>query len=474
MALDKEIGNRAARAGLWYTCGNILVKGCVFLSLPIFTRLLTTADFGIYNTYIAYEQILTAILGLGFYATIKNAKLDYGQKFEEYLSAVLSLSLIVLSFVLVAVNLSYHIIAEMLGFSRFITNCLILQAYGAYLLHFYGTRLNVDFEFKPYLIMTFFNGIGNVVCSILLILFVFPSERYLGRIFGSAIPLIVIAIVVTVILLGRGRRFYELGYWRYALAIGLPLIPHVLSQSLLSQFDRIMISDAVGPSEAGIYSYIYTLCTILTIISSSLESAWAPWVYLMLNEKRENDIRKASKSYIAFFTLLTIGFMCIMPEMIKLIAENEYWQGVGLLFPLSIGNYFVFLYSFPVMIEYYHKKTSYISIGTVAAAALNVVLNYILINIFGYCAAAYTTMVAYMFLFMFHWIMARRFGGNIIYGSRDYLFGLGAVLFMGVLLAAIQLFVILSIVVRYVLIVIIILVLTRHKEMLLSIIRKRG
>lgn len=473
MTSDKEIGNRAARAGMWYTLGNILVKGCVFLSLPIFTRILTTADFGIYNTYIAYEQILTAILGLGFYATIKNAKLDYGKRFDEYLSAVVSLSLIVLSFVLVVVNLLYPIIARMLGFSRLITNCLILQAFGAYLLHFYGTRLNVDFEFKSYLAMTFFNGIGNIVCSILLILFVFPSERYLGRIFGSATPLIIIAIAVTIILLGKGKKIYELGYWRYALTIGLPLIPHVLSQSLLSQFDRIMISNMVGSSESGIYSYIYTLCTILTVISSSLESAWAPWVYWMLNDKRENEIRKVSQNYIAFFTLVTIGFMCIMPEMIKLIAGNEYWQGVGLLFPLSIGNYFVFLYSFPVTIEYYHKKTFYISIGTVATATLNVVLNYVLIDIFGYYAAAYTTMIAYMLLFLFHWILARKFGGNI-YGVRNYLLGLAVVLLMGIILATIQSFAVMSIVVRYSLIAIILIVLLKKKDMLLNIIMKRG
>lgn len=67
----EEMGKSAVKAGLWYTIGNIALKGCAFLTLPVFTRLLSTSDFGVYNAYIAYEQIFTAILGVGFYGTIK-------------------------------------------------------------------------------------------------------------------------------------------------------------------------------------------------------------------------------------------------------------------------------------------------------------------------------------------------------------------------------------------------------------------
>ena len=60
-----NINKKAVKAGIWYTIGNMLLKGCIFLTLPIFTRLLSTSDFGIYNTYMAYEGLITALLGLG-------------------------------------------------------------------------------------------------------------------------------------------------------------------------------------------------------------------------------------------------------------------------------------------------------------------------------------------------------------------------------------------------------------------------
>ena len=87
--LDTQyIGEWSVKAGLWYTIGNIALKGCAFLTLPVFTRLLSTSDFGVYNAYIAYEQIFTAILGVGFYGTIKNAKLDFKENFKKYLSSI--------------------------------------------------------------------------------------------------------------------------------------------------------------------------------------------------------------------------------------------------------------------------------------------------------------------------------------------------------------------------------------------------
>ena len=78
----EEMGKSAVKAGLWYTIGNIALKGCAFLTLPVFTRLLSTSDFGVYNAYIAYEQIFTAILGVGF-TNNKNAKLDFKENFKN-------------------------------------------------------------------------------------------------------------------------------------------------------------------------------------------------------------------------------------------------------------------------------------------------------------------------------------------------------------------------------------------------------
>jgi O-antigen/teichoic acid export membrane protein len=428
MSRNDDVDRKAGKAGLWYTIANILLKGCVFLSLPIFTRLMATGDFGIYNSYIAYEQLLQAVLGLGLYGTVKNAKLDFEEDFEKYLSSVLSLSLMVLAAVLVSANLLYGLYGEAIGFSRFVVNCLILQSFGAYLVFFYGSKLNIEFRYKSYIVISCFNTLVNIAASIILIVWVFPNERYLGRILGSAMPMIIIAIVLSASILKKGRTVYEAEYWKYALSIGLPLIPHVVSQSLLSQFDRIMIRNMINDASSGIYSYIYTICTITYIICTSLDNAWTPWVYIKLKAGDGDNIKAAGRWYTLLFAVLTLGFICVMPELVKLIADESYWPGEDLLIPLSLANYCVFLYMLPVGLEYYHKKTRYISLGTISAALLNLVLNYFAILNFGYKAAAYTTMVSYLALFCFHLLIARRLGFGRLYDLR-WIIAVTAVLF---------------------------------------------
>ena len=471
---NKNLGSSAVKAGLWYTVGNIAIKGCVFISLPIFTRLLSTSDFGIYNEYIAYEQIMTAVLGLGLYGTVKNAKLDFKRDFDKYLSSIMSLSLLFVIIILLVANVCYSFLSDFLGYSRFVVNCLILQSFGAYLLYFYGTKLNVEFKYKSYLGLSFFNISGNIVISILLILYVFPNERYLARILGTAVPLIFIAVAVCCVLWIQGRTAYSKKYWKYALAIGLPLIPHVISQSLLSQFDRIMISDLIGADEAGIYSYIYTLCTILYIVGNSFENAWTPWVFLTLNEGKEDVVNEASKEYISFFSLLTVGFMCVMPEITRIMVGSQYWSGISLIVPLTIGNYFIFLYTLPVNIEYYNKKTVYISIGTVGAAGLNIFLNYFAINMWGYQAAAYTTLLSYALLFIFHWNIAKKYNCNRVYPLRHCIINASSIICVGIVLLFTEKHSLIYLLIRYVGIIIILGLIIKKRSIIINALRRKG
>ena len=131
-----------------------------------------------------------------------------------------------------------------------------------------------------------------------------------------------------------------------------------------------------------------------------MENAWSPWVFYTLDSGDKKRIERAGKDYVMVFALLTIGFFCVMPEVTKIMAGSNYWGGISLIIPLTFGNFFVFMYGLPVNIEYYHKKTGFISLGTILAAGLNAVLNYFGIILFGYQVAAYTTFLSYGMLFL--------------------------------------------------------------------------
>lgn len=426
-----NLNTTAKKAGTWYTIGNFVLKGCAFLSLPFFTKLLSTSDFGIYNTYIAYEGILAAVLGLGFYGTIKNAKIKYADDFDGYISSIFSFSCLFFVLIIVLSNLLYPVFVGFLGYSRLIINILVCQSFGTALLQIYSAKLNMQFKYKSFLAFSFANTIGNIALSFLLIVLVFnSSNRYLGRIVGTAAPLIIIGLIILIVSFAGGKKTVSVKYWKYALRLGLPLLPHVIAQSLLSQVDRIMISNYVGESESGIYSFIYTLCTILAVVATSLDNAWTPWVYIKNSSSEQKAIRKPGNAYLLFFALITLGFICVMPEVAFLFGANDYLVGIDLIVPLSLANFFIFAYFLPVNIEYYNNKTLFISLGTVFAAFLNFGLNYLFIHLFGYKGAAYTTLISYFLLFFVHCLISKKYGFMRIYDFKFIMFvSLSLVLF---------------------------------------------
>lgn len=91
-----------------------------------------------------------------------------------------------------------------------------------------------------------------------------------------------------------------------------------------------------------------------------------------------------------------------------LFSTQAYWVGRTIALTLIEGIFFLFLYTLPVGVEYYTKNTKYIAVGSVLTAVLNVVLNYFGIKYFGYEAAAYTTLISYVVLFVLHWVIADR------------------------------------------------------------------
>ena len=192
-------------------------------------------------------------------------------------------------------------------------------------------------------------------------------------------------------------------YWRYAILLGLPLILHSLSLTLLYQCDKIMIQAIVGAAETGIYSLAVTISGIVTVLVTSIDNAWAPWYYSNLKDKQYAKIRKFNDYMIVGFFYVTLFIMLIAPEIIKLFSTKAYWDSMYAVPPLLVSIFFNFCYLIPVNFEYFHKKTGYIAYSTVITAVINVILNIVFIYNIGYVGAAYATCFSKLALLIMHW-----------------------------------------------------------------------
>ena len=95
---------KALKSGIWYTTSNFLVRSIGFITTPIFTRMLTKADFGLYNNFSSWLLIATVFVTLHLESTLISARYDYEDSFDEYIFSILGLSSLVACFWFAVVN----------------------------------------------------------------------------------------------------------------------------------------------------------------------------------------------------------------------------------------------------------------------------------------------------------------------------------------------------------------------------------
>lgn len=412
--------NSTLKAGIGYIIGNYLLKGIAFFSVPIFARLMSKADFGIYNTFTAYEGILFVLIGFAIHSSYKNAYFtntdnSVVKNYSAYASSTISL---IIGNALFLITLSFifkNVLVHVLNMKQWMIVILIIYAMSSAIISCYNADCSLRLEYKKFLIASGFNAVYNIAVSAILILSFPERGSYIGRIIGTVSGAVIVAIYAVVVFFKRSKPNYEKAEMIWGLKYGLPIVPHGISQVILSSFDRIMINNMIGNVEAGIYSFAYTIYTIIQVTSTSIDTVWSPWFY----KKRGNDdfasIRKYSSQIIILMLLLCTAFVMISPEFIIIFGGSKYKESVYCVMPLVGGAFFAFLYYFPAVVEYYHEKTGYVAIGTISAALINIVLNYVCIEKYGYIAAAYTTLATYFLYFVFHLILSIRIEGKSLY-----------------------------------------------------------
>lgn len=109
-----------------------------------------------------------------------------------------------------------------------------------------------------------------------------------------------------------------------------------------------------------------------------------------------------------FFLIIAIGVMSISPELVLIIGGQKYAVGKYVAIPMILDAFVLFIYNVIVPSEYFKQKTSFIMWGTMSAAVINIITNYIFIQKYGFIAAAYTTLFAYICYMILHLVISYR------------------------------------------------------------------
>lgn len=397
------------KAGFWFTICNFLQRGIAIITMPIFTRIMTTEEYGLYNIYSSWYNILVifATLHLSYYVFNKGL-VKYENDRENFTVSIQSLSATI-TIVFIAIYLAFRRpINNLIGLPTLMITLMLVQILFEPPVLYWTARNRFEYKYKAVIIVTLSMAILNPALGICMIKLYLFENAAISRVFSIAFVSVVFGGLFGLIIARKGTRPFSTKYWKYALNFNLPLIPHYLSTTILSSADRIMIGDMVGKSEAGIYSVAYSIGMVSILFSQAIHQAFLPWLYKRMKVKEYTSIPSITNSLLVGMVAILTLVTCFGPEVVWIVGSSKYMAAIWVIPPVCGSVYFIFLQNMFANIEYYFEKTKLISVASVIVALLNIVLNYYFIKIAGYLAAGYTTLFCYLLYSIVHYIVMAR------------------------------------------------------------------
>ncbi len=395
------------RASAAYTVCSMIQRSFSFITMPLFTRMLTVEQYGQATVYASWETILSVFISLYLaYGSFQTAMIKFEQDREGYMASANEICTAMGILFLVIYSFFRPFFDRIFELPPFLIAVMTVSIVANNALQCWLAKCRFEFRYMRAVIITVSMTVFSSVLQIVLV--IVSQDKGYARILGGAAAAILFGGAVYVWNRARVKICFNRRYWKYALGFNIPLIPYYLSQMIYNHSDRIMISHLLGTGKAAVYGVAYNLAMLLSFVLQSVNSSYMPWIYSRMQDSagRKNN-RKVSAGIAGLMAVLLAGVVSFAPELIGIMAAPEYMEAVYAVPPVAASVLVMFYAQLFINIEFYFEEKKYLVYGTVVSAVVNVILNGMLIPVFGYTAAAYTTLFSYVILTVLHFGMYR-------------------------------------------------------------------
>lgn len=241
-----------AKASIWYMLCSVLQKGISVITTPIFTRILSTEQYGLVSIYSSWESIITVFATLNFTSGVyNNAMVKYEDDRDGYTSVMQTWTTIITLTLFAVYTLTRTFWNGVFELSTPLLIMMFIDIVFTAAMSFWSIRNRYEYKYLPVCVVT---TLTTVLVPIVSVIMVYSTEEYKAqaRIFGMVIVHVIIYGFVYIVNLWNGKKLFKKEYVVYSTKFNLPLIPHYLSQNILNQADRIMINNMCSVAKAGI------------------------------------------------------------------------------------------------------------------------------------------------------------------------------------------------------------------------------
>ena len=354
--------NTPARASLWYLAATVLSRGVGMLGTPIFTRLLSAEDYGLFALFTSITGIIQVPLGLELSGTVCYSALEKFRKGRRRLMwAASHITLLGAGAFLVLFLL----------FSRPLGDMLALADSLLFLAPIYSLCTAI---ISLVCLINILLALGTPLLSFLFIKMGITSS---GRMLGAALASLIIALPLFIIMQPRGAVPFPSAEGKYLLGSALPLLPHYSATSLIIRLGEIILANIQGGGAIAKFSVASSVGFSLTIVSASLLSSLGPWLVRRLNDGGVLRIRQIVNLSTLIISLAVILLSALAPELLSLLAPSEYSDAVLIVYTLSLSVLPMFLSGVFTTLSPHKKsgiKGSFPAILALSASVLSALL----------------------------------------------------------------------------------------------------
>lgn len=385
-----------------YTLISIYQALVTFLSISFFSYKMSISILGSYNLYLAIVPFLLNLMLLGTTGALSVYYHKMGiNKFRLYISQVI-FYILPISFMLgifIYISFSDLMISTFGLNSKILFLLLILvfaQILPQILLTYYQTIQRADLYFK----LNFFYLTSNFLISILS--FLIYNDIY--HIFLFILINTFIFSIYCIYILNKYNLLvirFNFFVFKDILLYGLPLIIHATGTTLLFMTDRFIISNVLGNESVGLYSISLQLSMIMLIFINSFTSAWGPYLFKAMKENRniiDSTFMKKIYMFAGIFLMMPLVLYYIQMIILNLFFNSVYERAIDYVLIIGFGYSMMGIYKIFIGFLHFIKKTKLISLLTILALLINVLISYYLVQKVGLIGVSYGTLLSMFIL----------------------------------------------------------------------------
>ena len=400
-----------AKASVWYIASGAIARGIGALSTPIFTRLLTPAEYGLYPLYNTWLGVLSVLVTLEVTGSaIYRGFQRYGDKKDEFTSSALGLIGAVFVGFCAVYFAFYGFLGRLTGLDVRITILMFAQILGTAVISLYLARARYEYKYKAVAALNMISALIIPLSAVALILLLGIKAE--SRIYASSLVTLLIALPLGFAIIKRSDKLYSRDTWRYLLGRSIPLLPHYFATALILKAGEISIGRAHGTAALGRYSIATSVGMIMTVVTIGLTSALSPWIIRKIRDGEIDKMRNFLFAITKALALISLGVLAIAPEILSFLAAEGFREALPAVYPLEIGVILSFLSGAVMSASTYYERGGLTSLSSIAAALVSVALSVFVLPRVDYRFAGIFALASYVILFIFTSLIFKKLSGE--------------------------------------------------------------